>query len=348
MKVTPEQRERYRILLGERRDQIVPALAVALGISREDLLARLGVRSVSDLKIAPPAPPPAPRRRGRPPRVIDPVAVLAALRASNGSIRRAAQQTGIPRATLGRYVATHLDRSAWAFGVGVSPEHGRLLQASGISPEVARARGYRSVGSEDVPTLRRGPQRYTPTRAAAAVPGLLIPVWDIEGVAWSQIRPDTPPRLWSSFRKSKQRYINCSCARPVIDVCPAARDLVLDETRTLYITEGARHADAATSHGLACVAVMGVRMIPHDEGAWRPFKLPGRKVVIVFDADVQSNPEVAAAEEALGRTLVALGALVSVARLPAIAGRKTGLDDYLATGHTEAELLATRKFPFKS
>jgi hypothetical protein len=72
---------------------------------------------------------------------------------------------------------------------------------------------------------------------------------------------------------------------------------------------------------------------------WQHVRLGGRRVIIVFDADAQTNPSV---QEALRRAvtmLESLGAVVLVIYLPAVNGDgKAGVDDYLAAGGTVKEL----------
>lgn len=61
----------------------------------------------------------------------------------------------------------------------------------------------------------------------------------------------------------------------------------------------------------------------------------GRDVAIIFDSDVSTNPDVAAARRGLVAELRKRGARVTVVDLPSLAGfEKTGFDDFLARrGH---------------
>jgi hypothetical protein len=150
-----------------------------------------------------------------------------------------------------------------------------------------------------------------------------------------------PYKKWSGWRRtSKQRYANPADAKPVLDVSPVARQRVLDAREPLWITEGARKADAAASIGLACVAVLGVRMIPpvHSD-EWSYVGLDGRDVYLALDSDATWNPEVRAAEQALVHLLAGKGARVSVVRIPGSPYTKVGLDDFIAAGHGRDDLL---------
>jgi hypothetical protein len=117
----------------------------------------------------------------------------------------------------------------------------------------------------------------------------------------------------------------------------------------LFITEGARKADAAAARGLCCIALLGVwnwRGTNAKGGTtvladWERVALNGRTVYIVFDSDVTTKPEVRDALVRLKAFLESRKATVEVVYLPAgDGGTKTGLDDYLAAGHTVDELLA--------
>jgi hypothetical protein len=66
-----------------------------------------------------------------------------------------------------------------------------------------------------------------------------------------------------------------------------SRPRVLDPEQTLYVAESPRKADAAVSHGLACVDFPGIRMLCLDNETWDYIGVAGREVRIVFDADSQ-------------------------------------------------------------
>src|SRR5262250_2183244 len=67
------------------------------------------------------------------------------------------------------------------------PRHQKLLDDSGISPEIAVARGYRSAEFIDE-LAGEGFADYQ-----RRLPGLLLPVHDVDGrIAFCQYRPDDP------------------------------------------------------------------------------------------------------------------------------------------------------------
>lgn len=223
----------------------------------------------------------------------------------------------------------------------LSPQHAAMLQASAISPEVARRRGYRTVTSkaEVAAAGFAASQRRVPT--------LLVPVCDVTGeVVLHQHRPDRP-----RLRNGKAlKYETPAGARMAVDVPPAlARAALNDPTVPLIVTEGVKKADAAVSAGLACIALLGVwnwRGKNAQGGVaaladWDSIALNGRLVYVCFDSDVTTKREVRAALKRLRAFLVQRKAWVRVVYLPSTAdGGKQGLDDFLAAGGTVEQIEA--------
>jgi hypothetical protein len=219
-------------------------------------------------------------------------------------------------------------------------QHQRLLDASGIHPEVAKARGYFSASASK--TLQQlGFSKSQQQR----VPALVIPVCGVTGdVVFHEVRPDQPRELAGKAVK----YETPHGARMAIDIHPLVRHRLGDPHDALIVTEGIRKADAAVSHGVTAVALMGVwnwRGTNGDGGKaaladWELVALNDRKVFLAFDSDASAKREVRAALERLQRFLELRGATVHVAELePGPRGTKVGLDDFLADGGDLAELL---------
>lgn len=222
------------------------------------------------------------------------------------------------------------------------PQHQQLLDASAITPEVAAARGYRSITTKAELKARGFRDRQ------CRVPALLIPLRNPAGKQVSyQLRPDEPridPRDGRAIK-----YETPGNSRMLLDVPPTARDWVTDPKRPLFVTEGVRKADSAASLGLAVVALLGVwcwRGTNRHGGKvtlsdWEYIALGERRVFIVFDSDVMINPVVYAALVRLKDFLENRGAEVSLIYLPAGEGAvKVGLDDFVAAGGTVDDLLA--------
>jgi uncharacterized protein DUF3854 len=220
---------------------------------------------------------------------------------------------------------------------GLSEAHRKMLyDESGISPEVAAARGYRTIRRRsEVPEEFADWQRRR---------GLLVPTYSPDGTTRGyQLRPDRPIRRKNG---SAPKYETPHGSRITLDVNPLTRDEVSTGQDVLWVTEGARKVDALASKGLAAVGIIGVWnfAVPGSKGVeplpcWRHVRLGGRTVTVVYDADAKTNPDV---QEALRRLVVmleGLGAAVLVIYLPPVNGNgKAGVDDYLAAGGTAAEL----------
>jgi len=168
-----------------------------------------------------------------------------------------------------------------------------LIEESGIDPTVVEERGYRTV-EKKVELKQLGF-----SDAQRSVPGLLIPVWDVNGeIATYQHRPDLP-RIGKDGRSI--RYETPSGTRMTLDVHPHARHMLGDPKVPLLITEGIKKGDALVSKGLCTVALLGVwnwRGRNEDGGLsaladWEYVALNvDRPVSIVYDSDVMRNPSV--------------------------------------------------------
>jgi hypothetical protein len=221
--------------------------------------------------------------------------------------------------------------------VNLSRKHQQMLfEESGISADVAAARGYRTIRHRsEVPEEFPNWQRRR---------GLLVPTHSPDGkTRGHQLRPDKPIRRKNG---DAPKYETPHGSRITLDVNP----LMLEEVRggdgDLWATEGCKKVDTLASRGEPAVGFIGVwnMAVPKTKGTvplpcWKHVRLRGRRVIIVFDADARTNSNV---QGALGRAaamLEGLGAVVLVVYLPAVDGdEKAGVDDYLAAGGTVAEL----------
>jgi len=228
----------------------------------------------------------------------------------------------------------------------MSTTNGHAPALPAISPDIAHERGYVRIQSE------RQLSAYTQslTLKQQQIPGLLIPVYQlgIETPYEHVLRPDRP-RMGDDGKMIKyewpERVPLC------LDVLPCYRDALGDVTIPIWITEGAKKADAlASAFGSKIVpininGVWGWRRRSKD-GASHPIDdfdgIPweGRQVVLAFDNDVIRKPDVQQALRALTKHLKKdRGALVDVLVLPDD-GEKLGVDDALAGGMTADDLLS--------
>lgn len=224
------------------------------------------------------------------------------------------------------------------YSAALLTQHADMLAASGVTPDHARARGYVSVDT------KKRLEGLNITRAGRNVPGLLVPSLRPDGSTWGyQYRPDSPR---SNGNGKPIKYETPTGQRNGLDVPPGVGDKLDDPGVPLWVTEGAKKADAAALAGLCCVDLPGVwswvgtntkggKVAVED---WRDVALNGRRVVLAFDGDVVVKPAVHNALSALARYLASKGAKVNYLHLPNDDDAKTGLDDYLADGHDADDL----------
>jgi putative DNA primase/helicase len=225
----------------------------------------------------------------------------------------------------------------------LASRHRELLKASAISPEVIAARGYFTVERKtDVGKLGFGPSlQYAPT--------LAIPVFGvIPGEApWYMHRPDDTPIKDGRERK----YLIPAGRKMALDVHPLVHAGLGDPQYPLFVTEGPKKTDALVSAGAkAVVGLAGVWNWRGTNGDGGKVLLPdwewvalkeGRRVYVCFDSDVLLKEQVHQACGRLGEALKRMGANVAFVYLPAAAnGGKVGVDDFLAQGHSLADVTA--------
>ncbi len=218
----------------------------------------------------------------------------------------------------------------------LAPKHRRELDGSAITHEAREARGYRTMHRRaDVPTAFKDWQRR---------PGLLVPTHSPDGETTGyQLKPDKPITRKSG---STPKYETPAGSRITLDVNPVMLDEVRAGSGDLWITEGCKKVDALASRGIPAVGIIGVwnfaepgskstRPLP----CWSHVRLRGRRVIVVYDADARTNPNVQEALRRLVAMLEGMGARPLVVYLPPVSGDgKAGVDDYLAAGGTVEEL----------
>jgi len=199
--------------------------------------------------------------------------------------------------------------------------HFEHLQASAISIEVLKQRGYRSV-------LRKGELGELGfSKSQQRVPGLLIPLWGVDGkVCGYQYRPDKP-RL--NARRKPIKYETPYGASNSIDCPRRCQGALSDPSIRLWILEGAKKADSLASHGLTTISLNGVfgwRGKSKQGGVialgdWESIAFKGHEVVLSFDSDAATNENVALARSRLARFFSSRGLayrMASEGRLPTL------------------------------
>lgn len=221
--------------------------------------------------------------------------------------------------------------------------HRKMLKDSAINDKVRRQRGYRTLDPWFSPTcvdgdLSRSSEdhllntHHIPGGKYRSYPGLLIPVYHVDGTVSAQYRPDEPTEGYP-------RYINPGNRTNVLDVHPANQGRIHDQGTELWITEGIKKADALTSQGICAVALSGVNCWRNKKGPledWKKINLQERNIIICFDADTRTNERNFHAMMALTCFLESEGAYVVCLAPPGEA--KEGVDDYLASGGSIEQL----------
>jgi predicted P-loop ATPase len=225
----------------------------------------------------------------------------------------------------------------------LSVEHlDQLAVKRGIAESVIAERGYRTcTGHSELKSLGIG------TRKNEAE-GLLIPLWSPDGtpatyvhvkeqreVPYTVFRPDVP--LIAANGKER-KYLNPTATPTRIDCHPRCHDLIRDAGTFLWLTEGIPKGDALVTHGACALAFLGVQSWRGAE--WADVQLKGREVGIVYDSDVMVKQDVQRALTGLTEYLTMKGAHVWHVSLPHEDNGKVGIDDFLAQGHSLADVEA--------
>lgn len=220
----------------------------------------------------------------------------------------------------------------------LSERHLEQLRASAISPEVISERGYRTILD------KRELEKLGFSKNQLRVPGLLIPQWKVNGVQTNnQFRPDHPR---SNGNRKVIKYENPTGSVILLDCPPRCQKMVADPSIPLWITEGSKKADALASLGVCTISLTGVWGFKgkNEFGSvtmladWDYIVLKNRDIYLAFDSDIVDKPSVKKALKRLAMHLVNKDANVKIVRLPSSNGAKVGIDDYLAEGHSLAEI----------
>lgn len=241
---------------------------------------------------------------------------------------------------------SHSTSKAAGGGSGnLNPVHLAMLRdESSISDEVIAARGYCTITDPNkLAELGFSPKQWN-------VPGLLIPIFTPDGAnGHYRYRPDKPRFVQEKSGKKQVKYEQPANVALHIDCPPICRPLLADPSKTLWITEGEKKADALASRGQCVIDLPGVwGFISKNKYGGKVYNeadlgfvaFNGRQVNIVFDNDVMVKPAVRMALDRLTRYLQGKGAHVNPAYLPqGKGGQKIGVDDFFASGKTIEDLL---------
>lgn len=217
-------------------------------------------------------------------------------------------------------------------------EHRDYLWQRGVEPEVARARGYRSVRGGEGHGGRNIDESYSKAYGFAIKDrprpsGLLIPLHPLIGDQRYQLRVDDP-------EPDSPKFLTPGGDANVLSTSPLTRDSLGDKGADLCILEGITRVDAVAAYGIPAVGINGCWGWRSKDAALPDFEslpLRTRNVIVGFDADALTNPEVNRALNRLAAFLRGRGAdKVFLLRVPTDDDDRTrGLDDWLAAERFE-------------
>lgn len=246
----------------------------------------------------------------------------------------------------------------------LSTHHRReLIVDSSIDVEVARERGYSTVGRPES-SLKDGHGRDTREQLQAMgfpgwsiresyyFPGLLIPQYTPTGQRyagqWKPSRPvpsrDGKPQRYASAKGAARLDVHPRWTRDRGQEDPTLLPAIKDPSMRLVITEGVKKADSLTSRGEVTIALQGVfnwRNVHGTLGDWEDVRIKERECVLVFDSDAITKVAVAQAMQRLGAWLKHKGAskVWYCVVPPAVNGAAVkGVDDFFSAGGSMKEL----------
>lgn len=209
----------------------------------------------------------------------------------------------------------------------LSHAHRRILfEELGIDPRVCAERGtYSARRGADVPQT----SGWLPKK-----PGIVFRVHTLDGEVFPRLRLENPGRL--------PKYMQPKGHSNRLDIHPRQHKRIRQPGGMRYVTEGEKKVDAGVSRGLLMVGLSGVWNGQKDKELipdWFLLPLAGEHYSILFDSDIETNPDVQMAADRQARLLQEQGAEVFITLLPpAQDGSKQGLDDFFAAGGTVKEL----------
>ena len=201
--------------------------------------------------------------------------------------------------------------------------HVTLLEAAAIPKVCAEGWGIRSVTTwDELPEdLKSGVQ------SRDALPGLVFPWTRSDGSRVHQLRPDAPVEVAGVSQKYLQP--------PGVQLLNVLGDC--EGVEIVLLVEGTKQAYAAAAHAPPGVLVVGIAgCYGWSHGGQLLLELTelveDRKVVVAFDADLKTNPDVWTAAHKLTEALILDGA-TDVRYVGTPGDGKTGLDDVLGRRH---------------
>ena len=210
---------------------------------------------------------------------------------------------------------------------GLPQEWTEYLATRGVTPDVARARGYRVVRSGKPLDGEYAAAYGFPQRSS----GLLMPLHGVANPDAFQLRLASP----SDFPDTKGRlrkFLSPGSQKNTLITSPLTRSALADKEQAIFVTEGVTRVDALAAFGIPAIGLAGVWGWRSTHGTlpdWEDVGIRGNRFILAPDGDVATNPQVNAAIVRLKNWLMGKGATdVKVLALPG----GQGLDDWLSDG----------------
>ncbi len=203
------------------------------------------------------------------------------------------------------------------FAGALAPAHREDLEKSGITEASRLDQAIRSVPPSEF-------NRLLDFRAPPAVTSLmLLPYLDPAGRYFDMFQVKCfPPLVDADGHTTK--YLQPRGTSPRVYFVRSVLPIVMDLTVPLYVVEGSKKAIAAAQLGFAAVGFAGIQGW-HVRGSWRLlddfYRVPlvGRRVELVPDGDIATNPAVEKGAADFAEALEAAGANVHVVQVPVLA-----------------------------
>jgi hypothetical protein len=222
----------------------------------------------------------------------------------------------------------------------LNEQHYEHLKASALSDDIITERGYCSICAGSIHDWRQVAGHIHSDKLLKTIlhdGALAFPLYrcaDSDPYTWV-IRPDLP-------RKSRDnkaiKYEYPANTPNVLDILPRYRLALTDPDIDVWVTEGAKKADALATHLPDVLpinenGVWGFRSRRRALDDFSRIVWEGRRVVLAPDGDVRLNKQVLQAVQRQARLFMAKGAReVLICMLPQPReGPKIGVDDYLST-----------------
>jgi hypothetical protein len=208
--------------------------------------------------------------------------------------------------------------------MSLSPSHFRDLRRSGLNDQSIKLMGVCSVPPAEIARLS---PLLKPCESVLAFPYPGINKFS----RYRVFPPIDGLKYWQPPGTASHLYILLSVA-----------EILSNPTIELAITEGEKKAACLTQNGIPSIGVAGIwswikpeSCELHDE--FSPVAFIDRSVIIVFDSDTWTRPEIQKAIYALGKSVEAKGGKVEAIIIPPAAdGSKQGADDFIVANSIES------------